>query len=216
MVSATAPREGTLDGLRTRPFRDRAYCGCMAEIVLFHHARGLTSGVVAFADTLRAAGHTVHTPDLYDGRTFPDTESGVAHADAVGLDEIGARAEASVADLPPGVVYAGMSMGCAPATALLLQRPGAKGAFFLYGATAPSWWESPWPDGVSAQSHQAVDDPWREPEVDEMFAAEVPGAERFDYSVSGHLFADSSTEEYDADAAALATERILGFLARCG
>lgn len=186
----------------------------MAEILLFHHARGLTPGVVAFADTLRTAGHTVHTPDLYDGLVFGDTEAGVAHHEQLGMETVGARAEAAAADLPAAIVYAGMSMGCAPATALLLDRPGARGAFFLYGATAPSWWEAQWPAGVPAQSHQASEDPWREPEVDAMFAKEVPDGEVFDYPVSGHLFADSSTEEYDAAAATLATERILAFLDR--
>jgi dienelactone hydrolase len=41
----------------------------VAEVVLFHHAQGLTPGVAAFADGLRSAGHIVHTPDLFDGRT---------------------------------------------------------------------------------------------------------------------------------------------------
>lgn len=49
----------------------------MAEVLLFHHAQGLTDGIRAFADDLRAAGHTVHTPDLYDGLTFPTVEEGV-------------------------------------------------------------------------------------------------------------------------------------------
>lgn len=186
----------------------------MAEILLLHHARGLTPGVLGFADALRAAGHTVHTPDLYDGRVFDDTRAGVAHADALGIEEIGARAVAAAEGLPADLVYAGMSLGCAPATALLLQRPGARGAFFLYGATAPSWWHATWPGGVPAQSHQARDDPWREPEVDALFTAEVPGAELFDYPVTGHLFADASTEDYDAEAAAQATDRILAFLGR--
>ena len=49
----------------------------MAEVVLFHHAQGLTAGVNAFADDLRRAGHTVHTPDLFGGRTFPTIEEGI-------------------------------------------------------------------------------------------------------------------------------------------
>ncbi|MDQ3449792.1 MAG: dienelactone hydrolase, partial [Actinomycetota bacterium] len=49
----------------------------MAEVLLFHHAQGLTPGVLAFADELRRAGHTVHTPDLLDGRTFDTVEEGV-------------------------------------------------------------------------------------------------------------------------------------------
>jgi len=42
----------------------------MAEVLLLEHAQGQTRGVLAFADELRQAGHTVHDPDLYDGRTF--------------------------------------------------------------------------------------------------------------------------------------------------
>ena len=49
----------------------------MAEVLLFHHAQGLTPGIRTFADELRAAGHTVHTPDLFDGRTFPTLDDGL-------------------------------------------------------------------------------------------------------------------------------------------
>jgi dienelactone hydrolase len=49
----------------------------MAEVVLFHHAQGLTPGIVAWAGELRQAGHTVHTPDLFDGRTFGSIEEGM-------------------------------------------------------------------------------------------------------------------------------------------
>ena len=52
----------------------------MAEVALFHHAQGLTPGVVAFADELRRAGHTVHAPDLLGGRTFGSIEAGLGYA----------------------------------------------------------------------------------------------------------------------------------------
>ncbi len=68
----------------------------MAEVVLFHHAQGLTPGVVAFADELRHAGHTVHTPDLFDGHTFGSIEEGMGYAAEIGFPdgviERGARA----------------------------------------------------------------------------------------------------------------------------
>ena len=57
----------------------RAYPRVMADVVFFHHSGGLTVGVKAFADTLRAAGHTVHTPDLFEGRTFAEVSDGVAY-----------------------------------------------------------------------------------------------------------------------------------------
>jgi len=60
----------------------------MAEVLLAHHAQGRTPGVVAFSDELRRAGHTVHVPDLYDGRIFDDLEAGVGYAQGVGFDTI--------------------------------------------------------------------------------------------------------------------------------
>ena len=50
----------------------------MAEVLLFHHAQGQTAGFLAFADELRAAGHVVHAPDLYDGKTFAELDDGVS------------------------------------------------------------------------------------------------------------------------------------------
>ena len=109
----------------------------MTEIVLFHHAGGLTEGVGAFAQTLRDAGHTVHTPDLFDGRMFGDVQDGVAYADSVGEETFAARATEIVSPMGADLVYGGMSMGAARAAEQVLARPGAKGAFFLYGAIAP-------------------------------------------------------------------------------
>src|SRR3954467_15554955 len=63
----------------------------MAEVLLFHHIQGLTEGIAAFGDELRAAGHTVHTPDLFEGRTFDSIEEGFSFVQASGetLDEKG-------------------------------------------------------------------------------------------------------------------------------
>ena len=59
----------------------------MTEVLLFHHAQGQTPGFLAFADELRAAGHTVHAPDLYDGRTFADLDEGVGYAQEIGFGD---------------------------------------------------------------------------------------------------------------------------------
>ena len=66
----------------------------MAEILLFHHAHGQTAGFLAFANELRAAGHVVHAPDLYDGKTFADLNDGVGYAQEVGFGTI-ARARST-------------------------------------------------------------------------------------------------------------------------
>lgn len=190
----------------------------MAEILLFHHARGLTPGVQRFADVLRDAGHTVHAPDLYEGRTFDDTESGVEHMNELGRDVLAQRAAGAAAGVPDGLVYAGMSMGCGYAAWLALQhRPGsARGMLFLFGAPDPRWFETDWPEGLPAIALQTLDDPWREASEDEGFRTRVPGGELVDYPGSGHLFLDDSTDDYDEAVAAQATERILTWLAGLG
>jgi dienelactone hydrolase len=188
----------------------------MAEIVFFHHSGGLTAGVAAFAETLRAAGHTVHTPDLFEGATFADVADGVAFADSLGEETFARRAAEAVADLPVDVVYGGASFGAARAAEQVLARPGARAAFFLYGAVAPSWWDAVWPAGVAAQAHVTDGDPWREPGAEEEFVAAVPGGELFVYPGTGHLFAEVGHPDYDAACAELATQRILAFLAAHG
>ncbi|MPZ97495.1 MAG: dienelactone hydrolase, partial [Propionibacteriales bacterium] len=98
----------------------------MAEMILFHHVHGLTSGVRDFAERLRRAGHTVHVPDLYEGRVFDDFEEGLAHAKEVGFDVIGERGQLAAEGLPNDLVYAGFSLGVLSAQMLAQTRPGAK------------------------------------------------------------------------------------------
>ncbi len=185
----------------------------MAEIILFHHAGGLTPGFRSFANVLRSAGHTVHTPDLFEGRTFEDVDDGVAFIQSIGPQVFADRAAEAIEGLPTEVVYGGASFGVNRAAEQVFGRPGARAAFFLYGTAPPSWWDAAWPDGVPAQAHQAEVDPWREPEAEAEFVATVPGAELFVYPVTGHLFAETGHPDLDAEAAALVTQRVLAFLA---
>ncbi len=188
----------------------------MAEIVLYHHVQGLTPGVVAFADALRAAGHTVHTPDLFDGHTFATIDEGIAHAGEIGFGEVLERGVRAAGDLPEHVVYAGFSMGVMPAQKLTQTRPGARGALF-YHSCLPAEEFGAWPEGVPVQIHGMDRDPYFVDEGDidaaRALVAAVPDAELFLYPGDGHLFADSSLPEYDVDAAALLTDRTLAFLA---
>lgn len=190
----------------------------MAEVLLFHHAQGLTQGVVAFADRLRAAGHTVHTPDLYDGHVFATLDDGVAYAQQVGFDEVQQRGVRSADDLPPALVYAGFSLGVMAAQPLAQTRPGAVGALLCESCVPPAEFGSAWPTGVPVQVHGMDADPFFAGEGDidaaRALVAEVDDGELFTYPGDHHLFADSSLASYDADAAALLTERALTFLAR--
>ena len=189
----------------------------MAEILLFHHAHGLTAGVLAFVDDLRAAGHTVHTPDLYDGEVFHDLEAGVAHAQQVGFGTLIERGVAAADGLPDGLVYAGFSLGVLPAQALAQTRPGARGALLFHSAVPVTEFGAAWPDGVPVQVHAMADDPWfvGDGDIDAARAlvAQADDAELFLYPGDQHLFADSSLPSYDAAAAALLRERVLAFLA---
>jgi dienelactone hydrolase len=192
----------------------------MAEVLLFHHAQGLTPGVHAFADTLRAAGHPVHTPDLFDGRTFGSIDEGLAYIGEVGFDAMRERGVRFADELPPGLVYAGMSFGVLPAQKLAQTRPSARGALLFYSCLPISgeWAFGPWPDGVPVQIHGMDNDPFFVGEGDIHAAREivekVEDAELFLYPGDQHYFADSSLPSYDANAAVLLTRRVLEFLDR--
>ena len=189
----------------------------MPEIVLFHHAQGLTAGVHAFADRLREAGHTVHTPDLFDGRTFDTVEAGVDHARSLGFDAVREAGVAFAEDLSAEVVYAGFSLGVMPAQQLAQTRPGARGALLL-DSCLPAEEFGTWPEGLRAQVHGSVSDEWFEEDLPfaRALAESVPTVELFTYAGPGHLFADSSVASYDEEAASLVLERVLAFLASVG
>jgi len=192
----------------------------MAEVLLFHHAQGLTPGIGAFADDLRAAGHTVHTPDLFDGRTFESIPDGMAYIEANGFDELRARGVRLADGLPSGLVYAGLSFGVTIAQQLAQTRPGARGALLLYSCVpiTGDWAFGPWPEGVPVQIHGMDADPFfvGEGDIDAAreIVATVDDAELFLYPGEQHYFSDSSLPSYDAAATALLTERVLAFLAR--
>ncbi|HWT58034.1 MAG TPA: dienelactone hydrolase family protein [Rhizobium sp.] len=190
----------------------------MAEILLFHHAQGLTRGVRAFADAIRAAGHIVHTPDLFNGRIFDSIEEGLAYIGEIGFDAIRERGVRIADDLPRELVYAGFSFGVLPAQKLAQTRPDARGALLFYSCLPISgeWAFGPWPKGVAVQIHGMDNDPIfiGEGDIDAAreIVATVEDAELFLYSGDQHYFADSSLPSYDADATALLTTRVLAFL----
>lgn len=192
----------------------------MAEILLFHHAQGLTPGVRAFSDEIRAAGHIVHTPDLFDGRTFQSIEEGLAHIGEIGFDAVSERGVRLADELPAELVYAGFSFGVLPAQKLAQTRPGARGALLFYSCLPISgeWAFGPWPDGVAVQIHGMDNDPIFVGEGDieaaREIVAKVADAELFLYPGDQHYFADSSLSSYDPDATALLTARVLAFLGR--
>jgi len=188
----------------------------MAEVLLFHHALGQTTGFGAFADELRQAGNTVHTPDLYDGRTFTTLDEGVAYAEEIGFGEIIERGTRAADELPTELVYAGFSLGVLPAQKLAQTRAGARGALLFYSCVPMSEFGPSWPAGVPVQIHGMDADPMFVGEGDLDAAREVVDSaehgELFLYRGDQHYFADSSLPSYDEDAATLLTKRVLEFL----
>lgn len=196
----------------------------MAEVVMFHSVLGVRPGVLGAAERLRAAGHTVHTPDLFDGEVFDDLDDGMSKEETLGFREIARRAEEAVAGLPAGLVFAGFSMGVAYAEQLTASRPGALGSVLMHGAVPVEtlteyFGVERWPEGVPVQVHYAADDPWVEAEQEVAPLGDaVRGAgaefEAYVYPGSGHLFADPDLAEYDHASSEAMWERVIAFLDR--
>ena len=191
----------------------------MAEVLLFHHAQGQTPGFHAFADELRQAGHTVHTPDLFDGKTFGSIDEGLAYVKELGgFGQIMERGDQAAKELPNGIVYSGFSLGVVNAQKLAQTRPGARGALLFYSCVPVSEFGTAWPAGVPVQIHGADHDAYFMDEGDVDAARELVAstdqAELFLYPGDQHYFADSSLPSYDPEATKLLTERVLDFLAK--
>jgi len=188
----------------------------MAEVLLFHHAQGLTAGVLAFADALRAAGHVVHTPDLYEGTTFATLAEGIANAERIGFGKFMERGREAAESLPREIVYAGFSLGVLPAQMLAQTRAGAKGALLIHSAIPLREFGDSWPKGVPLQIHMMEEDELAVREGDletaRSIAKTVKEAELFLYPGNRHLFADDSLPSYDERAAKMLRQRVLEFL----
>jgi dienelactone hydrolase len=188
----------------------------MAEPLLFHHAQGLTAGVLAFADELRAAGPVVHTPDLYEGRTLTALADGIAHAEHVGFGTVIERGRLAAEARPQGIVYAGFSLGVLPAQMPAQTRPGARGALLCHAALPTAEFGGAGPTGVPLQLHTMEDDGLGDVDNARELAGTIEDAELFLYPGDQHLFTDNSLPAYDEQAAAQVTQRALSFLDRVG
>jgi dienelactone hydrolase len=186
----------------------------MTEVLLYHHVQGLTEGVQAFADDLRQAGHTVHVPDLLDGRTFDTIDEGMAFARQTGFGALAERGLAEAEGIRPDAVYAGFSLGVMVAQQLAQTRPGARGALLMSGCLPVSEFGDGWPAGVPVQVHAKESDPFFAEDVEaaRQLVASADQAELFLYPGAEHLFADPSLPAYDRVAAGQLTERVLAFL----
>jgi dienelactone hydrolase len=185
----------------------------MASIILFHSALGLTTGTKKFADTLARDGHTVLTPDLFDGETFETLEEGVKKRDALGIPELIQRAVKSVERAPAASIYIGFSMGAAAAQFLAATRVGAQGVVLMH-AVLPlaAIGMSRWPD-VPIQIHSSSEDQWVDWAVLEA-VAEATSAQVFRYPGRAHLFVDESSSDYVPEHAKVLIARVRDFVKR--
>lgn len=190
--------------------------GCQ-HIVLFHSAYGLRPAVISFADSLRARGHVVYTPDLYNGETFDNRTDAARKFQELGLDGLLDCARAAVQHLPETLVYAGFSNGGACAELLAASRRGARAAVLMHAPLMLrdlGWHE--WPARVPVQVHFALKDPIRAEQPIQQLRrkVELSGSsfELHDYDAPGHLFADPGFPAYSASAAEQMKTRVLSFL----
>lgn len=187
----------------------------MSEILLFHHALGLTDGVRWFADRLTDAGHEVHTPDLFDGRTFAGLEAGVAHAEQdVGVDGILQRADEAATAHPEATAFLGISLGAMPAYRLAQTRAHARACVTVSAALPVDYFAPRWPDGVALDLHLKSADPWGEEDLPVAWALAGTVAELYEYAGGQHLFTEYGHPDFDPAATELVLTRTLETLER--
>lgn len=194
----------------------------MTTVVLFHSVLGIRQGELDAAERLRADGHEVLVPDLFEGRVFDAYDPAIAWSDELGLEPLIERALAAVADVPEGFVVGGFSQGSSVAVCVATRR-AVSGVLQLSGLNVVEWFgtDALWPAGVDSQCHQTLGDPFREDEITEQAGRDVTSAggklELFDYPGDGHLFTDPTLpKEYDAEATELLWSRALPFVRVCG
>ncbi|MGW4023970.1 dienelactone hydrolase family protein [Streptomyces sp. NPDC005009] len=189
------------------------------NIMLFHSTYGLRPAVRRAADRLRAAGHEVWTPDLFEGSTFDTVEDGMAYKEGIGKDELLKRAVLAAAPYSErGLVYAGFSFGASVAQTLALGDDKARGLLLLHGTSDIA--ENASVDELPVQLHVAEPDPF---ETDDWLTAWYlrmgrigAEVEMYRYAGAGHLYTDPDLEDWDEEAAEATWRVALGFLDSLG
>ncbi|MGW7758944.1 dienelactone hydrolase family protein [Streptomyces violaceusniger] len=187
-----------------------------STIVLFHSAYGLRPAVQEAAGRLRAAGHEVVVPDLYEGQTAETVEDGMVIKERIGRDELLKRAITAAAPYSDrGLVYAGFSLGGALAQNLALADDKARGLLLLHGTSDIA--DDTTVDELPVQLHVADPDPFEPHDWLNAWYLRMRRAgadvEVFRYAGAGHIFTDPELPDYDKEAAEATWRVVLGFLA---
>jgi dienelactone hydrolase len=186
----------------------------MAEILLFHHALGLTDGLQAFAERLRADHHIVHCPDSYSGHTFDDLDEGLPFAQSIGHDALAEVANRAYRQHRDADVVMGFSLGTAQAQELAQFNRRIHACLLMGGALPSTSLGSDWRHTCTLQIHVADPDEWVRPTEVEDLLYHAPHSRLYRYADKGHMFVDPSSKDYDADAADLFEERVDDWLER--
>ncbi|MCX4509618.1 dienelactone hydrolase family protein [Streptomyces sp. NBC_01619] len=185
------------------------------DIMLFHSTYGLRPAVLAAAERLRAAGHQVWTPDLFEGRVFDSVEEAREYKSEVGVDELLKRAILAAAPHSErGLVYGGFSLGAAIAQNLALGDEKARGLLLLHGTSDIA--EGSEVDELPVQLHVADPDPFEPHDWLTAWYLRMGRAgadvEVHRYPGAGHLYTDPDLPDHDAQAAEQTWRVALGFL----
>ncbi|MGP9021317.1 dienelactone hydrolase family protein [Streptomyces sp. BR1] len=185
------------------------------NIMLFHSAYGLRPAVHEAVERLRAAGHVVHVPDLYDGRTAETVEEGMTIRDEIGNDELLKRAILAAAPhSDEGLVYAGFSLGGSLAQTLALGDEKARALLLFHGTADIA--EDASVDELPVQLHVADPDPFETHDWLNTWYLRMgrigADAEIYRYPGAGHLYTDPGLADYDEAAAEQSWRTALAFL----
>jgi len=189
----------------------------MTSIALFHSVLGIREGVEDAARRLRNAGHAVTVVDQYEGVSFDDYEAAAAFAGEIGFPELMRRALEGVAELPDGFAPMGFSNGGGMATFVALHRLVSRVVLCSGALPLDLIGADRWPDGVLAQIHYGIDDPFKTTNWVESVMHSVNDAgsvvEYLQYPTAGHLFTDQTrTDEYSEVACEQLWSHVLRFL----
>jgi dienelactone hydrolase len=185
----------------------------MVQVVVFHSAYGLRQAEAGAAARLRAAGHDVITPDLYDGQSASTLDAALTLMDVVGWQVICARARQALEAVPGAAVLAGFSMGAGVIGSVWDQRQAAAGVVLLHGIAPVPASARP---GLPVQVHLAEDDPFASRQAVARWQADAAraglAAQVFTYPGAGHFYTDPGLADYHPASAGQTWQRVTAFL----
>lgn len=117
----------------------------MAQLLLLHHALGVTSALRRLADRFEDAGHDVVVPDLFESRVFASVEEGMEHVESVGIETLAGLGEDAASDMQPGFVVCGISLGAIAAMRAGVSNDAVAAVVVASACIPEEYIGGPWP-----------------------------------------------------------------------